>query len=288
MWNKQQIVDLLLQSGRIALSHFDHPSWEYKSDRSLVTVADREIEAYLSSAFDKPEKGTYILGEETIEGKGEAYIEASLKNTTYIVDPIDGTAPYSHHLSSWGISIGYMRKGVIEEGAVYLPVTGELFITEKGSLFCGTFLDGAGELRPYKRPEFTLDDAAMISLSQGVCKWGSFSGRNPVVANGSCVFSLAYLVRGSFIAYISSVRLWDVAGSLPILYSGGFVVRGLSGRDIGLEVNDDLYELQESSGEDRFKLKEVAICAPSLEIVTYVQERTSYRECSVQGQKRET
>jgi myo-inositol-1(or 4)-monophosphatase len=277
-WDRQRIAELLAEAGRTALAHYDSPVWEYKSDRSIVTVADREIEGFFASVFDKPEDGTYLLGEETIGGKGDAYIEAALSHTAYIVDPIDGTAPYSHHLSSWGISIGLMRKGVIEEGAVYLPVTGELYITERGSLYNGIVREGNEGLRPYARPAFTLDDGAMISLSQGVCKRGTFSGRNPVVANGSCVFSLAYLVRGSFTAYIASVKLWDIAGSLPILYAAGFVVRGLSGREIGLAVNNETYELGAGSGERRFKLKEIAICAPTPEAVAFVQEKTSFGE----------
>ena len=274
LWNKEKIADSLIEAGKIAFLHFDSTSWEFKKDRSLVTVADREIESYFSSCLEKPDSDIYLLGEETIWEKGNTYIENAFKKTAYIVDPIDGTAPYVHHLPSWGISIGLMQDSSLKEGALYLPYTRDLLVTEKGSLFISKVTDQGAELKPYKRPEFQLSEGSIVSLSQGVCKRGIFNARNPVLANGSCVFSLAHLVMGSFMAYIATVRIWDIAGSLPVLDAAGFIVQGMSGKDIGLEMTDEFYELDPQSGSNRYKLKESAICAPTAEAVEYVRKHT--------------
>ena len=52
-----------------------------------------------------------------------------MNGATWVVDPIDGTAPYANHLPTWGISIGLMKNGAFTDGAVFLPRTAELYIT---------------------------------------------------------------------------------------------------------------------------------------------------------------
>ncbi len=140
-WNKEKIIDLLIQSRKTALEYYDSPDMELKKDKSIVTVADKAIESLLAVHFDKPENGSYLIGEETVFQKNEEYIRNALNETTWIVDPIDGTAPYSHHIPTWGISIAFMKNGIIEEGAIFLPPTGEIFISEENTVYyksCGS------------------------------------------------------------------------------------------------------------------------------------------------------
>ena len=44
-----------------------------------------------------------------------------------MVDPIDGTQPFICGLSSWCVSIAFVRGGVLQFGMVYAPARDELF-----------------------------------------------------------------------------------------------------------------------------------------------------------------
>jgi myo-inositol-1(or 4)-monophosphatase len=128
-WNIEEVLKIIAECGEIALKYYDNPGYELKPDKSIVTEADKAIEDYLTSKLNDPSKNAYMIGEETILSKNEEYISNALKENTWIIDPIDGTAPYSHHIPTWGISIAFMQNGIIKEGAIFLPVIGELFIS---------------------------------------------------------------------------------------------------------------------------------------------------------------
>ena len=50
-WDAAGMAELLLECGRRALAHRAASSWTLKSDGSLVTEVDRDIEALLSAAL---------------------------------------------------------------------------------------------------------------------------------------------------------------------------------------------------------------------------------------------
>ena len=125
-WNREKIVSLLEQSGRIAMEYKTKMAPEMKSDNSIVTQADKAIEAFLDEAFTDEASNVFVIGEESIDS---CSLSKALDNTAFIIDPIDGTAVYAAGLPMWGISIGYAVKGVMTESAVYLPETEELCLS---------------------------------------------------------------------------------------------------------------------------------------------------------------
>lgn len=276
-WNRKEICGLLLESGQIALNHYEKGAWEFKSDRSLITAADGEIEKLLAESFDRPDESSYLIGEETVGKKGEGYISSALRETSWIVDPIDGTAPYAHHIPTWGVSIGFMRKSLLEEGAVFLPATGEMFITDgEDVLFARTEkvknrfkISGFSRLEVKKLP---FSDGGLISVSQTMAKRGLLDLRNPVQAVCCTVMSGVYLVMGRYLAYIGHVNLWDIAGILPIVCKCGFKGRLLSGEEITLKVDSKLYYLSEKDSA-RWRLKDQMILAPNAGIIRRVTEK---------------
>jgi len=273
-WNRKEICSLLIESGEVALKHYETRSWKFKSDRSLITAADREIEGLLAGHFDRPDDSVYMIGEATVGTKGEKYITSALSETAWIVDPIDGTAPYAHHVPTWGISIGLMEKARLEEGAVFLPATGEMFMTEgEDVLFAKTeTVRGRIKVSEFSRLEvkkLSFSDGGLIGISQSVAKRGLLDLRNPVQAVCCTVISGVYLVMGRYLAYIGSVSLWDIAGILPIVFKCGFKGRLLSGEEITLKVDKHLYKLSKSDA-DRWRLKDQMILAPNSKIISRV------------------
>jgi fructose-1,6-bisphosphatase/inositol monophosphatase family enzyme len=222
---------------------------ELKPDHSIVTRVDRDVEALFAAAFDRPQAGSYLLGEETIDKKGEDYIARALEGKTCVLDPIDGTAPFAHGLPHWGISIGWMEAGRLREGAVYLPEMhgGEMVLSRGPAVIEGTRRDGVWSWRELAPAAAAgRRGATMIAISQDLAKRGRFRCVEPVQALGSAVVPLIGLLQGRFLAYLGGLKLWDVAGCLPLLSRLGL---GLShfgapaGRALDLEVSGEHYVL---------------------------------------------
>ena len=275
-WNRKEICGLLLESGEVALKHYETLSWKFKSDRSLITAADGEIENLLAGHFDRPEDSVYMIGEETVGTKGEKYISSALSETAWVVDPIDGTAPYAHHIPTWGVSIGFMQKSRLEEGAIFLPATGDMFITEGEDVLFAKTETAKGKIKVsgFHRLEvkkLSFSDGGLIGVSQTVAKRGILDLRNPVQAVCCTVLSGVYLVMGRYLAYIGSASLWDIAGILPIVFKCGFKGRLLSGEEITLKVDTDLYNLSKNNSS-RWRLKDQMILAPNNGIIRRVTE----------------
>ncbi|HRR06736.1 MAG TPA: inositol monophosphatase family protein, partial [Victivallales bacterium] len=131
-YDYEMLCSLMFKAAKIANKTFSKFKWKRKRDKSLLTKADTEIELLFAKFCDHPDKGMFLIGEETIDSKGQEYVFSALKGKTWIIDPIDGTAPFACNLPTWGISIAYAERGKIIEGAIFLPSIGEFYISFKG------------------------------------------------------------------------------------------------------------------------------------------------------------
>jgi myo-inositol-1(or 4)-monophosphatase len=223
-WNRDKIQQLLLEAGHIAERSKQDMGCELKADRSIVTRADREIEALFSREFDQPDQGSFLIGEETVGQKGEEYIQEAFRGVAYVVDPIDGTSPYAHHLPTWGISVGRMAAGRLTDGAVYLPDFGEMVLSEENAVVEGKLSGGKWSWRELDAAPRALTVSGLVAITQGLAKHGRVSLPNPVLVLGVAVVPMIGLLQERFQAYLGSVKLWDIAGALPLLLRKGYSV----------------------------------------------------------------
>jgi len=275
-WDVEKICKLLFACGKIALDYYDNPKLELKHDRSIVTEADRKIESILSTEFDKPKENIYLIGEETIANKCNEYIEKALKETAWVVDPIDGTALYAHHIPIWGISIAYMTKGIIREGAIFLPSTGEIFISEGENVYYKSFSHNPSSwnfsnMYEIKNVKNIIDDSSVISVTQEILKPpNALNIPNTVQTLGCAVFSLAYLYLGRYMVYIagSHLKLWDFAGGLAILKKCNFYTKFINGTEITLDIRD-ICKLTHTSNS-YWEIKHIAVFTPTKQVFNYI------------------
>ncbi len=264
-WNKDEIIALLLKTGEIALRMRRDIQHQQKPDRSLVTAADHEIEAVITRALENPPAGTYIIGEETVAAKGEDYLAEATRKETFVVDPIDGTVPYAYGLPNWGISIGRMVEGSLVDGAVYLPLFGEMVLSDGDAVLEGTREDGDWTWRELGPPE-PDDGQGLAAITQEVAKHGRVDLPNPVMVLGAAVVPLVGLLQGRFAGYLGSVRLWDIAGCLPLLLRKGWSITVFpqgERREVSARVDDHAYVLTPGSRR-RWKLRtDLLVCHPS-------------------------
>lgn len=264
-WDRERIFGLLLEGGEIALRSRKNLRREFKQDQSIVTQADREIEALCARRLEDAAAGVYFIGEETVNQKGEDYIQRALREECYVVDPIDGTSPYAHGLPYWGVSIGRMEGGSITDGAIYLPALGEVVLSDGKKVMEGSLENGAWNWRELPAPRREPGTSGLVAITQAVAKRGKVLLKNPVLVVGAAVVPLAGLVQGRILAYLGSVRLWDVAGALALVQRFDFSVTVREGseiRRVGAGVNDHVYRLEPGTRGRWFFRSDLLICYP--------------------------
>ncbi len=160
-------------------------------------------------------------------------------NYRWIVDPLDGTTNYVHHIPEFAVSIALERGGDVLVGCVYNPVADECYTAEQGA---GAFLNGR-----------RLAASRVTELSQAVVA-ASFPpkiepGSRPLIdfsrvivacqsirRTGSAALNLCYVAAGRFDGYWArETKIWDVAaGSLMIREAGGLIT-SLDGSPLRLD-----------------------------------------------------
>ncbi len=265
MWNKHEITEILIEAGNIALHYYQNPSCSVKDDGSIVTNADCEIENLFAQLLNKPEAGKFLIGEETIRDKSNDYIQNSRKNSMFVVDPIDGTVSYANHLPNWGISIGYSENSDLIEGAIYLPVTKEIFISEGNHVY---FIDVKDDISNHeflslKEHTRNYSSTGLIAITQEMSKKGKSHVKNPVHTLCCAVMPLAYLLVGRYHAYLANLKLWDLAGGLPMLQKLNIVGRFVGSRRVlDTQINSKNYFLDRDHSQ-RWKIRDHVIFASS-------------------------
>lgn len=130
------LKETALLAGKIALADMAQLTEQNIHSKAsvldLVTDTDRKVESFIVERLKKhfPDYGIY--GEEY--GKDHAEREYC-----FVIDPIDGTASFTHKLPNWGVSIGLTRNGKAVAGVIYQPVMDKLYYAEEGK---GAFCNG--------------------------------------------------------------------------------------------------------------------------------------------------
>ncbi len=97
-----------------------------KSSRTdVVTLHDRAAEATIVAALAARRPDDAIVGEEGTQHPGTSGL-------SWYLDPIDGTTNFLYGLPVWSTSVGVADAHGALAGAVFVPVTGELFAAARG------------------------------------------------------------------------------------------------------------------------------------------------------------
>ncbi|MBQ6471056.1 MAG: hypothetical protein IJJ33_03655 [Victivallales bacterium] len=248
-WNYLEIAELLHASATRVLTHRRNLSWNQKKDDSLVTAVDRENEAFLRENLTR--QGDFFLGEESIEGLGHGYLRDALRGPCFVVDPIDGTAPFAHGFPLWGISIGHLQHGRLDNGAVILPELDECLLSQDGGVHWAKNISGPPSTWqwleiPYAEKPWSSGD--MLTLGQQFTRaHRDLPFSNPLLTSGSAVQALASIVTGHSIAYVGVMKLWDIAGMLPILEALSIEIRLWDGTPVTCALASGVFDLDFAS-----------------------------------------
>jgi myo-inositol-1(or 4)-monophosphatase len=213
--------NLIMEAGDLALQYFDNVaelSIMSKGARDMVSEADFAVERLIRDRLTATYPEDAYLGEET------GHSGRSGDSGTWVVDPIDGTQPFLSGLSTWCISIAYVRSTEVKLGMVNNPAAGELFIGGAGlnAELNGTpiaprqlhsLADGLTYLgcNPRLRPEQVVPVLDRLLRANGM-----------FVRNGSGALGLCDVACGRLIGYVEAhINSWDCLGAIAVCLSAG-------------------------------------------------------------------
>jgi myo-inositol-1(or 4)-monophosphatase len=182
------------------------------SINDLVTEADHASEKAIIGLIQSQFPDHFILSEET----GEM---ASLSDTKWIIDPIDGTINFANGIPICCVSIGVEHKGEMILGSVYNPFMNELYFAEKGQ---GATLNG----RPIKVSNKDLDsENGPLQVFEKLVRKAI-----PVRRLGSAALDLCWTAAGRFDGfYEHKLQPWDSAAGFLMVEEAGGKVTDLKG-----------------------------------------------------------
>ena len=129
------IISTIKEAGDKALKSKDNHleiSIKDGDPRNILTNVDIEVNEYITNSI------RVHFPNETIYSEEAADENISL-GSFWSIDPIDGTANFARSIPHYAVVIAYVDKGVPIVGAVYNPITNELFSFKKDK---GAFLNG--------------------------------------------------------------------------------------------------------------------------------------------------
>ncbi|RYD46389.1 MAG: inositol monophosphatase, partial [Verrucomicrobiaceae bacterium] len=124
-----------IDAGAAAIRSFSDRSFEVSNKEginNLVTEVDHASEVAIMDVIRAAHPDHAILSEES--GAND-----QTSDWKWIIDPIDGTVNFAHHIPICAISIGLEHQGKMVLGGVYNPFMNELYLAERGK---GATLNG--------------------------------------------------------------------------------------------------------------------------------------------------
>lgn len=212
---------LIRDAGTLAHGYFkqlETLTIKSKGLQDMASEADLNTELLIKERLEKAFPEDAFLGEETgITAFGE-------DQGIWVVDPIDGTQPFVSGMSSWCVSIAFVKANVLQFGMVYAPDRDELFA---GGVDFPATLNG--------KP---VDRHPGQSIREGICAVGYSPRVSPEAfvpmferflkqggmfyRDGSGALALCYIAAGRLLGYIEQhINSWDCLGAIAVIRAAG-------------------------------------------------------------------
>jgi len=216
-------IEIVKKAGEIFKEGFEKKvEIHSKGIKDLITEYDVKVEKFLIKEFEKyPEYS--IIAEESIQDKFDNSI---------IIDPIDGTTNFAHHIPHCAISVGVYENRHPKYGIVYNPILNELYYAKKGE---GAFKNDqriyVSNQRDFQRSliatGFPYSSAECEEDLQWVIKKLShiLPRCQDIRRLGSASLDLCYVAEGKYEGFYEiNLKPWDVsAGILIVTEAGGII-----------------------------------------------------------------
>lgn len=227
------------RAGEILLNYWGRThTVERKGAIDLVTEADLASENAIIQLIRTAFPNHSVLAEESGVTPGTDAYE-------WIIDPLDGTTNYAHHLPEFSLSIAFAFEGDIVFGVVLNPVTGELFCGTRGQ---GATLNG----RPTRVSSTKiLGESLLVTgfpydlksvIRPLICRFERcLMAAQGVRRLGSAALDLCYVACGRFDGFWEqNLAPWDTAAGTVIAQEAGATISDFSNGPYSIEKKEIL------------------------------------------------
>ena len=214
-------LDIAREAAHLALEWHGRAPVEVKPDNTLVTEADRALEALLHQRLAEIAPDWSFLGEETgLTGDRDA--------PCWVIDPIDGTTNFVRGIPLWCVSIGAVHNGAAVFGVIAVPPMGEIYWAVPGQGAWREFGGKTQQIHASDRAALLQEDLLAtnstlrsVDLSRVPCRHRNL---------GSLTYHLVAAARGSLLASLSQFhKIYDVAAGICLCAEAGCEARTLDG-----------------------------------------------------------
>jgi len=229
MQKLNEFIEIVKKAGEIFKEGF-YKKLEIKSKgiKDLVTEYDVEVEKFLINEFKKFDYS--IIAEETI------YEEF---NNSIIIDPIDGTTNFAHHIPHCAISVGVYENKFPKYAVVYNPILNELFYAKKGE---GAYKNGkkinVSSQNDFQRSLIATGFPYSSAENEEDLRWVINKLKEilprcqDIRRLGSAALDLCYVAEGKYEGFYEiNLKPWDVSAGLLIVKEAGGIITNEYGND---------------------------------------------------------
>lgn len=193
----------------------------------VVTTLDRQIEENAKNKLCSIFPDFKFVGEESFSGDYEVF-----KHNYIVMDPIDGTRPFTEGSCDWSISICAVIDGEAKVGILLLPDKSLTITAIKG---CGLKLNGVqiDLMRQTLNSKIGVSprqlDKVNITLNKSKFMPSPMSALTPKIAAiicGEIDGAIYYPETGK------SASIWDYAAANFLINEGGGVIKSFTGQNL--------------------------------------------------------
>ncbi|MCK0206984.1 3'(2'),5'-bisphosphate nucleotidase CysQ [Starkeya koreensis] len=220
----RHLADAVVAAGAVAVAMFREgvKSWSKHND-SPVTEADLAVDLMLRERLSLIGPGYGWLSEETADEPSRLS-----RRRVWIVDPIDGTRAYMAGGQDWCVEAALVEDGRPIAGALFAPVTDELFVA----------VLGGGATRNGQAIEVSRTHALGGAVVDGPAPWLNHIDRagplRRVTRIRSLALRIARVATGELDAALASPNGndWDLAAADLLVHEAGGRLTTLDGHPL--------------------------------------------------------
>jgi len=202
----------------------------------LVTNFDTEVEQFIISRIKKEYPAFSVISEELNGDK-------PLADNCFVIDPIDGTVNFAHHLPLWGIMIACIKAGKTAASVIYMPKLNEFYYADGTGAYLNDKKIHVSSL-PTEKCMYDLEGRNLKTLRENMRK----HSKHPRALGCACApfaWVAAGRLEGMVITYDT---VWDyIPGQFLVEQAGGFTYNA-PGLHIAANSRELLNILRQESG----------------------------------------
>jgi myo-inositol-1(or 4)-monophosphatase len=220
---KETLVEAVKLGGSILRNCFGRVTVTKKPDQTVVTEADLASEKAIIELIESRYPDCNIIAE-------ESGCRSRSSQTTWIIDPLDGSANYARGVPWFGVLIAILHNETPVQAAMYLPVCDSLYLAETGkAVFCN-------DKRVAVTQETEIDKVLCALACIPPEQYMLLASRITCGSTASLV-DYCHTVDGRTGAFIYGTgSIWDIAGLPLFLKEAGGVLTDLQGDEIRLDL----------------------------------------------------